>query len=124
MLQWRAHFSNRGVLTILTIGLIPSFSIFFRRSQFHESLEKSLPVSDGAHKRRRELIENERSCRYSEPDRRVLRSVMNKAKQVLPRRSRRLNLKVLYSIHFNLKVIVLLFHGLIYSNLHILFSLE
>lgn len=82
-----------------------------------------LPVSDilksnGAHKRKRKVIKNETKHRYNEPDRRVLRSGKDNAKQALPRRSRRLILKVLYSIHTFLRCIVL--YGLIYANLYIL----
>lgn len=67
-------------------------------SQFPESVDMTLPVShilesNGAHKRRK-LSKTETRC-YSEPDRRVLRSVTNK--QRLPRRSRRLILKTVSS---------------------------
>ncbi|XP_022955760.1 uncharacterized protein LOC111457658 isoform X1 [Cucurbita moschata] len=68
-------------------------------SQFPESLEKPLPVShilepNGAHKRKK-LTKNETRRCYSEPDRRVLRSVTKK--RGLPRRSRRLILKTVSS---------------------------
>ncbi|XP_038905854.1 uncharacterized protein LOC120091797 [Benincasa hispida] len=86
-LQTSAEKSERNNLSVATES--PECS------RFPESMEKTLPVShipesNGAHKRRK-LTKTETSC-YSEPDRRVLRSVTNKLR--LPRRSRRLILKV------------------------------
>uniref|UniRef100_A0A0A0KXF4 Uncharacterized protein n=1 Tax=Cucumis sativus TaxID=3659 RepID=A0A0A0KXF4_CUCSA len=82
-LQTSAEKSERNNLSVATESS--------ECSQIRESMEKTLPVShslesNGAHKKRK-LTKTETKC-YSQPDRRVLRSVTNK--QRLPRRSRRL----------------------------------